>query len=360
MRSWHDDNVSGLSPEAKRKAIGARVLAWWDPNRRTLPWRAEPGETPDPYRVWLSEVLLQQTTAQAVAPYYGASLQSGRESRTSRPRRLEAVMSAFAGLGYYSRARNLHACAKEVAGRGRRVSERRSGASRLPGVGAYTAAAVAAIAFGRQTVPVDGNIARILARLLALEKPIAGARAEIGAAARSAGPRPSVGRFRAGAHGHRRDHLPPAQARLRALSAAPRLRRVSLREPPRPIRAAPLRRRDPTDRAPCSSLAAPTAPFSRAAGRRTACWPRPWSCRARLDRPRPVACRQARRSPRAWRRLPGEVEQVFTHFALSLAVYAARFEGGARRLFLGCSGDVARAGLSSMMRKAVLHALAQA
>src|SRR5208283_4765831 len=142
----------------KRDAIVARTLQWWDGARRSLAWRAEPGESPDPYRIWLSEVLLQQTTVQA-------------------------VISAFAGLGYYSRARNLHACAREIARRGGRFPSDEAALRALPGVGAYTAAAIAAIAFDRPAAPIDGNISRIVARLIGLEAPIARARKEIAAAA---------------------------------------------------------------------------------------------------------------------------------------------------------------------------------
>ena len=173
----------------------ARVLAWWDKNRRALAWRVAPGETPDPYRVWLSEVLLQQTTAQAATPYYQAFIAKWPQVQDLAGAPLEAVMSAFAGLGYYSRARNLHGCAREIARRGGEFPVEEAGLRALPGVGAYTAAAVAAIAFGRETLPVDGNIARILARLVALEEPIARARGQIAAAARALAPSARPGDF---------------------------------------------------------------------------------------------------------------------------------------------------------------------
>ncbi|MGB7973921.1 MAG: A/G-specific adenine glycosylase, partial [Roseiarcus sp.] len=111
-------NVSALASEAKRKAIVARTLAWWDRSRRSLAWRAEPGEAPDPYRVWLSEVLLQQTTVQAATPFYRAFIAKWPRVEDLAAASTEEVMSAFAGLGYYSRARNLHACAKDIARRG--------------------------------------------------------------------------------------------------------------------------------------------------------------------------------------------------------------------------------------------------
>ena len=126
-------NVSVLRSEAKRNAIVARTLEWWEGRRRALAWRAAPGETPDPYRVWLSEVLLQQTTTQAATPYFqGFILKWPRiEDLAAAPG--EAVISAFAGLGYYSRARNLHACAKEIAGRGGRFPSEEAELGSLPG-----------------------------------------------------------------------------------------------------------------------------------------------------------------------------------------------------------------------------------
>src|SRR6202522_973586 len=188
-------NVSALASEAKRKAIVARTLAWWDRARRALAWRADPGEIPDPYRVWLSEVLLQQTTAQAATPYYQAFIARWPEIEDLALAPIEDVMSAFAGLGYYSRARNLHACAKEIARRGGTFPSEEAELRALPGIGAYTAAAVAAIAVGRQTAPVDGNIARVLARLLSVEKPIARARGEPAAVARALAPSLRAGDF---------------------------------------------------------------------------------------------------------------------------------------------------------------------
>ena len=164
-------------------------------HRRALPWRAAPGETPDPYRVWLSEVLLQQTTARAAAPYYQTFIAKWPRVEDLAAAPGEAVVSAFAGLGYYSRARNLHACASEIARRGGRFPSEEAELRALPGVGAYTAAAIAAIAFGRQTLPVDGNIARVLTRLLALEAPIAQAKGEIASAARALAPRRRAGDF---------------------------------------------------------------------------------------------------------------------------------------------------------------------
>jgi A/G-specific adenine glycosylase len=143
------------------------LLAWYDRSRRRLPWRAEPGVTPDPYRVWLSEIMLQQTTVQATIPYYERFVARFPSLEALAAAPLDAVLSAWAGLGYYARARNLHACARKVAAEGGFPHDA-SALQALPGIGAYTAAAIRAIAFNLPAVPVDGNVERVLARHSAL------------------------------------------------------------------------------------------------------------------------------------------------------------------------------------------------
>ncbi|MCK0168714.1 A/G-specific adenine glycosylase [Jannaschia sp. S6380] len=163
-----------------------RLLSWYDANARVLPWRMPPGaaERADPYRVWLSEVMLQQTTVAAVRAYF--------HDFTTRWPTVDAlaaapdaeVMAAWAGLGYYARARNLLKCARVVAGdHDGRFPDTEAELRALPGVGPYTAAAIAAIAFGRPAVVVDGNVERVMARLAAIETPLPAARAEIRVAA---------------------------------------------------------------------------------------------------------------------------------------------------------------------------------
>ncbi|KNY23346.1 A/G-specific adenine glycosylase [Methylobacterium sp. ARG-1] len=154
------------------------LLAWYDRHRRVLPWRALAGETPDPYRVWLSEVMLQQTTIAAVRPYFERFLTRFPDVDALANAPEEAVMSAWAGLGYYSRARNLHACAKAVSAAGR-FPDTAEGLRKLPGIGAYTAGAIAAIAFERAEAAVDGNVERVLSRVFAVEAPLPGSRPEI-------------------------------------------------------------------------------------------------------------------------------------------------------------------------------------
>ena len=159
------------------------LLSWYDRNRRRMPWRALPGEAADPYRVWLSEIMLQQTTVAAVIPYFERFLARFPTVAALAAAEEGAVMAAWAGLGYYARARNLHACAKVVAAADGIFPDSIEGLRALPGIGLYTANAVAAIAFGRPVVPVDGNVERITARLFAIETPLPASKPELAAAA---------------------------------------------------------------------------------------------------------------------------------------------------------------------------------
>src|SRR5436305_2572304 len=156
------------------------LLDWYDRHRRRLPWRPLPGESADPYRVWLSEIMLQQTGVKTVAPYFLKFLARWPDVDALGRASLDDVLRMWAGLGYYSRARNLHACAVAVRrdhGGAFPNSEQRLLA--LPGIGPYTAAPIAAIAFGRRTMPVDGNIERVVSRLFAAEEPLPLARPTI-------------------------------------------------------------------------------------------------------------------------------------------------------------------------------------
>src|ERR1041384_2278898 len=167
---------------ARKKAAPAPadLLVWYDRHRRVLPWRARKGERPDPYRVWLSEIMLQQTTVKAVAPYYARFIARWPTVEVLAAASLDDVLRAWAGLGYYARARNLHTCARVVAKVHRGIFPDDVAALRaLPGVGDYTAAAVVAIAFDAPAVPVDGNVERVVARLFAVEDAMPDAKPEI-------------------------------------------------------------------------------------------------------------------------------------------------------------------------------------
>jgi len=168
-----------LKGSAPHLPDAAAVLAWYDDHARTLPWRTAPqdrarGIAPDPYRVWLSEIMLQQTTVAAVGRYFArfTSLWPSVEALAAAP--LEAVLVEWAGLGYYARARNLHACAEAVVREHQGQFPRSAAALRqLPGIGAYTSAAIAAICFDEPIAVLDGNVERVMARYLAFAKPLA-------------------------------------------------------------------------------------------------------------------------------------------------------------------------------------------
>ena len=153
----------------------AELLAWYDRHRRHLPWRGGTEGLPDPYRVWLSEVMLQQTTVAAVGPRYERFLRRFPDAGALAAAPWEAVAEEWAGLGYYARARNLHAGAKAIVEAGGFPRDA-AGLRAIPGIGPYTAAAVAAIAFGEPIVPLDGNVERVTARVFAVEEPLPGAR----------------------------------------------------------------------------------------------------------------------------------------------------------------------------------------
>ncbi|AHE56425.1 A/G-specific adenine glycosylase [Sphingomonas sanxanigenens] len=159
-----------------KDAVAPLLLAWYDANARRLPWRSPPGTpAPEPYRVWLSEIMLQQTTVAAVIPYFERFTARWPTVAALAAAEDAELMSAWAGLGYYARARNLLACARAVTLRGG-FPDDEAGLLELPGVGAYTAAAVAAIAFDRPATVVDGNVERVVARLFAVAEPMPAAK----------------------------------------------------------------------------------------------------------------------------------------------------------------------------------------
>ena len=156
------------------------LLAWYDRERRELPWRYGPRRKADPYRVWLSEIMLQQTTVKAVIPYFARFLARWPTVRDLAAAQLDDILQMWAGLGYYSRARNLKACADAIVRDcGGEFPRQESELQKLPGIGPYTAAAIAAIAFGEKATPVDGNVERVVARLFAVRQPLPKSKSEI-------------------------------------------------------------------------------------------------------------------------------------------------------------------------------------
>jgi A/G-specific adenine glycosylase len=160
------------------------LLDWYDRHRRTLPWRAPAGQRTPPYLVWLSEIMLQQTTVATVGDYFHRFVKRWPTVEALAAAPIDDVLSAWAGLGYYARARNLHACAQAVVeNHGGKFPEDEAGLLALPGIGRYTAAAIQAIAFDKRASAVDGNVERVIARLYAIETPLPDAKIEIAARA---------------------------------------------------------------------------------------------------------------------------------------------------------------------------------
>lgn len=188
-------------PLMRKLPIAKRLLDWYEAHARTLPWRVGPkdraaGVRPDPFHVLLSEVMLQQTTVAAVAPRYRRFVERWPNAAALATSPIEDLLGEWAGLGYYARARNLHRCAEEIVSRhGGVVPDTEEELRALPGIGVYTAAAVAAIAFDRRAVVIDGNVERIVARLFAIDRPLPAAKADIRARADEFWPAERGGEF---------------------------------------------------------------------------------------------------------------------------------------------------------------------
>jgi A/G-specific adenine glycosylase len=340
----------------------ADLLAWYDRHRRDLPWRAPPGVRPDPYRVWLSEIMLQQTTTTTVAPYYNAFVERWPRVEELAAAPLDAVLHAWQGLGYYARARNLHRCARRIAyDHGGRFPDTEPALGALPGIGPYTAAAIRAIAFDRRATVVDGNVLRVMARLFGITEPLPAAKARLTALADALTPEirpgdyaqavmdlgatvctprgpacnacPWVGACVARARGIA-DELP-----RRAPKAARPVRRGLAFWLVRSDGAVLLRRRIDSGLLG-GMMEVPSTPWREGAW--TAAAARPHA---------PVAAR--------WRRLPDVVRHTFTHFQLELGVLAAQIDGVAPAEGVWCPperlGDHA---LPTVMKKVARHALA--
>ena len=306
------------------------LLAWYDRHRRDLPWRARPGETADPYRVWLSEIMLQQTTVAAVRPFYLNFLERFPSVRALAEAPSEQVMQAWAGLGYYSRARNLHACAKAVVEQyGGEFPSTEAELLKLPGIGAYTAAAVAAIAFDRKAAAVDGNVERVVTRLFMVEEALPKAKPLIRSLAESLVPEDRPGDFAQAVMDlgatictPKRPAcalcpwMRPCQARAAGLQEAFPKKQKKETGPLRRGAAFVVLRADDTillrTRPPAGLLGGMAEPP-------TSEWAPDYEpSRAVLDAP--IEAR--------WQRLPGIVRHVFTHFPLELTVLFARVPKG--------------------------------
>ena len=342
----------------------AVLLAWYDRHRRVLPWRAVGHEAADPYRVWLSEVMLQQTTVAAVAPYFRDFLARWPTVQALAAAPVEDVMHAWAGLGYYARARNLHACARTVAEwRGGRFPEDEESLRKLPGVGAYTAAAIAAIAFGRRAVVVDGNVERVMARLFAVTEPLPGCKARLKQLAATLTPAERPGDYAQAVMDLGATVCTPKSpacaicpwirhCRAQGLGIAASLP-AKMEKPERPTRrgvafwtvrkdGAVLLRRRPPSGLLGGMMEVPSTDWR----------PDGWDL-AEAASSAPLTAE--------WRLLPGLIRHTFTHFHLELGVAAARTGAAATARGLWCPLDkLGDQALPTLMRKVVRHALAKA
>ena len=348
------DNI----PNSDRSAA---ILEWYDRNRRNMPWRAAPGKRPNPYHVWLSEIMLQQTGVATVGPYYRRFIARWPNMRALAAANLDDVLHAWQGLGYYARARNLHRCAQIVASeRGGVLPDCEAELLTLPGIGRYTAAAIAAIAFGRRATVVDGNVERVMARLFAVMTPLPGAKAQLHALAASL------------TLAQRPGDYAQAVMDLGATICTPRdpncllcpwsdgcAGRGLAAELPRraPKKARPLRhgtafwmtradgavllRRRPEKGLLGGMIEIPSTPWQE----------KPIASRSRV-------CAHAPLTAARWHALPGVVRHGFTHFRLELKVLAATVQDdpSLRWCPIDALSDQA---LPTLMKKVVRHALAR-
>ena len=362
---------AGSGDKKQRVADAAALLAWYDRHRRTLPWRAQKGERADPYRVWLSEIMLQQTTVRAVAPYYARFLARWPDVRALAVAPLDEVLKAWAGLGYYARARNLHACACAVVERHRGAfpaSEEELRA--LPGIGDYTAAAVAAIAFDLPASPVDGNIERVVARLFAVDEPLPGAKPRLRQLARTITPQKRAGDFAQAMMDLGATVCSPKKPACALCpwneSCAAFARGDAETFPRRtPKREGALRRGAAfVVRRADGYLLVRTRPAKGLLGGMTEVPTTAWSAdfdESEAVKSAPIfSALSAGEREMAWRRIAGVVRHVFTHFPLELSVYATelppqtRAPEGTRWVKISELGGEA---LPSLMRKVVAHTL---
>ena len=351
-----------MADHRQHEPIADALLAWYERNRRDLPWRARPGEVPDPYRVWLSEVMLQQTTVAVAGRYFPAFLARWPTVEALASASLDDVLAAWAGLGYYARARNLHACARVVvAEHGGRFPRNVAALGTLPGIGRYTAAAIAAIAFDVPAAAVDGNVERVVARLEAITTPLPDAKPLIQKVAAMLVPAERPGDFAQALMDLGALVCTPRRPDCRAcplipacagfLSGSPERLPVKPRRGDKPKRfgacffaergdGAVLVRRRKERGLLGGMLEFPSSE---------------WGPAPPGD---PLA---AAPLTATWRKVPGQVEHSFTHFDLVLTVHAARVGT------VAMSSDPAwrwmalealdRAALPSVMRKVAAHVL---
>jgi A/G-specific adenine glycosylase len=353
---------SSMARKGPSPGQASQLLDWYDAHARVLPWRARPGVAADPYRVWLSEIMLQQTTVQAVKAYFERFVRLWPTVEALAAAPLDDVLKAWAGLGYYARARNLHACAKDVATRfGGRFPETEAALRTLPGIGPYTAGAIAAIAFGGRHAAVDGNVERVISRFYAIETPLPDSKLEIRERTQALVPEHRAGDFAQAMMDMGATICTPRAPNClicpwtddcagRITGLAPSLPRKKEKKQV-PVRRGTafwiersdgtvLLRRRPEKGLLGGMMEVPSTRWGEAA-----------------ERPQEEAPLDAE-----WRALPGIVAHTFTHFHLELAVWRAevisdgvlRDDGDYRWT---ARGDLSGEALPTVMRKVVAHVL---
>jgi len=340
-------------------ACSAALLRWYDGAARVLPWRVSPddraaGVRPDPYRVWLSEVMLQQTTVAAVRDYFHRFTARWPDVHALAAAPEAEVMAEWAGLGYYARARNLIACARVVAASGGVFPRDRAALQALPGIGAYTSAAIAAIAHDAPETVVDGNVERVVARLFAEKEPLPKVRPVLTKLARTLTPHERPGDFAQAMMDLGATVCTPRQprcntcpvqgfCRAQALGIAADLpaRAPKAAKPTRRGIAYVVRRSD-------GAMLLETRPPRGLLGGMTG-WPgSDWSSDPAADPPLNAE----------WRHLPGEVRHTFTHFHLILTVAVAVVAQDSQPHRGGFHAGFNPAALPTVMRKCWDHAAA--
>lgn len=329
-----------------------------------MPWRAQPGQEADPYHVWLSEIMLQQTTVTAVTPYYKKFLKLWPDVSALAAASRDEVLTAWAGLGYYSRARNLHACANVLVDEcGARFPTSEKELLKLPGIGAYTAAAVASIAFDQRAAVVDGNVERVITRQFALSTPMPKVKAQVKALVEPIVPKARPGDF--------------AQATMDLGATICTPRSPSCDECPwekscqaraageqlnYPVKAP--KKEKPTRRGivhwaetNAGDILIEQRPET---GLLAAMWQFPtdeWAMRSARTAFGKAARKKSAPFEAKWVRLPGLVTHTFTHFHLELVVYQTKIKGGAnpdRGQFV-IAADLDDYALPSLMQKVRVH-----